>query len=607
MSNAARKAEPERTKPSQPVQRAQPPESVEPAHPPRPSQSPATWNEEQLRGLQRTAGNRAMVGFFGAGAARPPRPGPAATAPTSDAALQRVPGEYIPDPRITPTAQHPLIGAEFREQLSVPNHRLAPHGTQFQWGGQTNDSDRVEFGDVAPTSSSGNSTLITGAVKSGEASVGASVQHQVPGGPLVVTAGPTIPVTIPRPTIVLMSSKQSAGPAASPDPLRLSVGDKLTVRADLIDVAAGRKVGEAWSVGNAPGASAAASTAQGVRQPSGGLPTGEGQLTFSADREISENSHEFEYSATSPGPFEVAVGWQVTGHTEQPPIEQTTNGTVEMDRRRFIDKCSEAHTLAGGQYAYLASSNATIANRYAQAWKTHTDALKEAAATERLIEGLILNAALAFIPGGVGGLIGARVKGWFDKDSAEGNFMSDGMKDLFKDTVRRYAGQQIAGMHIPAYQAFPPDPLQTENLALARTEREKADVLMMINSWQAAANDHPEIVLDFDPVAVVRQACIVNGKPFEALEPATEQDARLIEKGFWSGWVQQYGYYIEDHYTCAGLHRSIEDKISKDIRHAVEACAAALGEDADAWLSAWSDVAKTRLQAQMNRGALGVP
>jgi hypothetical protein len=544
----------------------------------------------------------AFLGDGAAGSSGPARAGTAATAPSSDAVVQRVPGEFIPDPQITPKEQHPLIGAEFRERLSVANHRQAPQGTKFQWGGQTNDSDRVEFGNVAPTSSSGRSTLTTTAVKSGQASVGASVQHQVPGGPLVVTAGPTIPVTIPRPTIVLMSSKQPAGSAASPDPLRLSVGDKLTVRADLIGVATRRNTAEVWVGGTAQGGKATAGIATGVRAPTGGLLTGGGQVAFSGDRRISENSHEYEFSATSPGPFEVSVDWQIAGHTDEPPIEQTTNGTVEMDRRRFIDKCSEAHTLAGGQYAYLASNNATIANAYAQAWKRHTDALKAAAATERLIEGLVLNAVLAFIPGGVGGLIGARVKGWFDKDSADGNFMSDGMKDLFKDTVRRYSGQAIAGMHIPAYEAFPPDPLQTENLALARTARENADVLMMINSWQAAANDHPEIVLDFDPVAVVRQACVIKGKPYESLEPATDRDARLIEKGFWSDWVQQAAYYIDTYYTCSGMHQSIEDKISKDIRHGIKACADALGEDGDAWLSEWSDAAKARLQAQIDRG-----
>jgi hypothetical protein len=618
MSNTGRKTESERTKPVQPVQRAQPSKSVEPAHSPRPSQPAATWNAEQLRSLQRTAGNHAMAAFLGAGALGSSGPagsmdrtrlagaaglGTVANAPASGAVVQRVPGEFIPDPRITPKEQHPLVGADFRERLSVANHRQAPHGTNFQWGGQTNDPDRVEFGDVAPTSSSGTSTLTTKAVKSGEASVGGSVQHQVPGGPLVVTEGPTIPVTIPRPTIVLMSSKQPVGPSASPDPLRLSVGDKLTVRADLIGVATRRNTAEVWMGGIAQGGAASAGTAPGVRAPAGGLPAGGGQVTFGADRKINENSHEFEFSAASPGQFQISVDWQVAGHTDEPPIEQTTNGTVEMDRRRFIDKCSEAHSLAGGQYAYLASNNATIANAYAQAWKWHTDALKAAAATERLMEALILNAALAFIPGGIGGLIGARVKGWYERDSADGNFMSDAMKDLFKDTVRRYAGQQIAGMHMPAYEAFPPDPLQTENLALARTEREKADVLMMINSWQAAANDHPEIVLDFDPVAVVRQACIMKGKPFESLEPATERDARLIEKGFWSGWVQQYGYYIHETYSCAGLHRSIEDKVSKDIRHGIKACADALGEDSDAWLSEWSDAAKARLQAQIDQQA----
>ena len=381
MSNAGRRAESERTKPVQPVQRVQPSESVEPAHSPRPSQSPATWNAEQLRALQRTAGNRAMAAFLGgeaAGSSGPAgstdgtrlagaaEPGTAATVPASGAVVQRVPAEFIPDPRITPKEQHPLIGAEFRERLSVANHRQAPQGTKFQWGGQTNDSDRVEFGNVAPTSSSGRSTLTTTAVKSGQASVGASVQHQVPGGPLVVTAGPTIPVTIPRPTIVLMSSKQPTGSAASPDPLRLSVGDKLIVRADLIGVATRRITAEVWVGGTAQGGKAAAGTAPGVRAPTGGLLTGGGQVAFSGDRRISENSHEYEFSATSPGPFEVSVDWQIAGHTDEPPIEQTTNGTVEMDRRRFIDKCSEAHTLAGGQYAYLTSNNATIANAYSR-------------------------------------------------------------------------------------------------------------------------------------------------------------------------------------------------------------------------------------------------
>jgi hypothetical protein len=100
----------------------------------------------------------------------------------------------------------------------------------------------------------------------------------------------------------------------------------------------------------------------------------------------------------------------------------------------------------------------------------------------------------------------------------------------------------------------------------------------------------------------VRQACVIKGKPYESLEPATDRDARLIEKGFWSDWVQQAAYYIDTYYTCSGMHQSIEDKISKDIRHGIKACADALGEDGDAWLSEWSDAAKARLQAQIDRG-----
>src|SRR5262249_15134340 len=84
--------------------------------------------------------------------------------------------------------------------------------------------------------------------------------------------------------------------------------------------------------------------------------------------------------------------------------------TIVGDQQQFLNLCAQANTkvdLAERRFGAWLSS-VTLA--YSQAWTKHTTFLKDAEVAARLTEDLILGAALAFFPGGVGGVVGSLVK-----------------------------------------------------------------------------------------------------------------------------------------------------------------------------------------------------
>ena len=95
---------------------------------------------------------------------------------------------------------------------------------------------------------------------------------------------------------------------------------------------------------------------------------------------------------------------------------------AERERRFFIDRTIPALAYVVEQYAALRAKAERLAAAYEKAWTAHTKALDDAKASERLLGDIMVDAALAFIPGGIGGMTGE-----FFKNAKSSPFVVDGM------------------------------------------------------------------------------------------------------------------------------------------------------------------------------------
>jgi hypothetical protein len=232
-----------------------------------------------------------------------------------------------------------------------------------------------------------------------------------------------------------------------------------------------------------------------------------------------------------------------------------------------------------------------LAIAYGDAWKNHTDALKEQAENEKLVGELVLNAALAFVPGGVGGVIGAAMK-----KAGSSDFMVDGIKDLTKWGLRSTGQSGLRGGISPGassgFTAFPQDPLQWRNHVELRIKSELLRATLQVEDWQNRVNSNdPQFVPDFDPVQAVTQSLTIQGRRVASLVPVNQaEEARNFEKGFWKGWLEQYGYIKVMTAGRAGVFAGAHHNVGKKVRNRCRA----LGLDVEQYAA----VARARVEQE---------
>ena len=155
---------------------------------------------------------------------------------------------------------------------------------------------------------------------------------------------------------------------------------------------------------------------------------------------------------------------------------------VDSARQNFLNLCSQANTHVDLAERKISAWLSSIGSGYSDAWTTHTKFLGKIGAKSKLAEDLILNAALALVPGVLGGMFGDALK--ITKDAAKDTFSAavlrnkmplvadvmidfsagsptvDGLKDLAKWSLRSGAVIGASGLTIPiaaAFQKFPTD------------------------------------------------------------------------------------------------------------------------------------------------------
>lgn len=221
---------------------------------------------------------------------------------------------------------------------------------------------------------------------------------------------------------------------------------------------------------------------------------------------------------------------------------------TEADWQKFLERCQKCNTLLDLADRTFSAWLSSVTVAYGDAWKEHTGVLNDQSAHERLVNDMILNAVFAFLPGGVGGLIGKALK-----DAKAGDFIVDGLKDLTKWTLRGTGPVALTGGGPPSVgpsssglKAFPDDPLKWQSLTNLRTKSELALATKELLRWQGAAiNRDKDFNPKIDPEQALKSCLTIHGTSLLTLQPVDiGSTTRKIEKGFWKGWLEQYGYRL---------------------------------------------------------------
>jgi hypothetical protein len=483
-------------------------------------------------------------------------------------------GEYVPEMSVKPDSAEIDLGAVHTEKLDILNVRNAPRGTAFHWGGGITTGKSLEFVDLAPNNSPHAKLKVKG-VAPGTEPIDANTAHQVPGGPEVVTPGPKPPIAVKKPSFIRAISRETAQGAGNPsDPTRLSVGDGLVVRWIFKDVKNPNQLQSIFGWGG-PG------FGNILAAEPGGWP--------------SATTFEQKFRAVAIGRATIKATFQFAQTTLDQAISDTFDAHVEMDRQQFINLCSQATGEALEGYLSLQKWMLGLSIAYGDAWKNHTDTLSEASADEKLAGDIILGAALAFIPGGVGGLVGESMK-----NAGSSTFMVDGVKDLAKWGLRAAgpgAAAAAAGGGTPGLKALPTDPLKWRDQIESRVVDESKAAVHNVNEWIDKANrSDPDFFLDFNPVDAMRGALQIGGTKVRDGLPAEDAGelARAFEKGMWAEWLKQYAYIVVENIS-AGIPTT---NVRKNLPKAIEKRCKELGLD----IGPYVQEAKARAEAREEAG-----
>lgn len=288
---------------------------------------------------------------------------------------------------------------------------------------------------------------------------------------------------------------------------------------------------------------------------------------------------------------------------------------AEQDRRFFIDRTIPALAYVVEQYAALQAKAERLAAAYERAWEAHTKALDAAKASERLLGDLMVDAMLAFVPGGIGG-----VTGEFFKNAKASPFVVDGMKDLVKITIRRQVSRQLTesegwqpepGTAGPAFRALGDNPFQWRAEIVARLKDEESFVAATVRSWSqhATADFLSKGTYNFDPLGEISRLFTIGNSPAKDLADPDEKTQYLFEKGLWQAWIKHHRYYLKAFQSVgvsySGTNYQVGDRspgyvpagglsdylAGQHIRNRLRVVAEKLGEKpeaADRWLDEWA-------------------
>ncbi len=200
-------------------------------------------------------------------------------------------------------------------------------------------------------------------------------------------------------------------------------------------------------------------------------------------------------------------------------------------KARFLESCNSANRNVQISQVHFGGWLSSISIAYGEAFEAHSKILNEISAKVKLANELLLGFALAFLGGGVGGLVGKAMK-----DAGSSDFMIDGVKDLAKFAVRGPGG---AALRSTGISGMPTSPFLWQNRINERVLKEMSLVLKLIESWRTAVqSDDDGFDAGFDPAQVVDRALVIKG-PSGGVRLASlpEVNKITLQQDFEKGWL----------------------------------------------------------------------
>jgi hypothetical protein len=205
------------------------------------------------------------------------------------------------------------------------------------------------------------------------------------------------------------------------------------------------------------------------------------------------------------------------------------------DKSKFLERCNIASGKVQVAQLKFSAWLSGISVAYSDAYDAHNKVINDIAALQKLVEDMVLEAALRFLTGGVGGYIGGAMRA-----AKKPDFMIDAVKDLAKyglsgpaQAVTR-TSVKIAGM--------PASPHKWQNLVNERVSAEMGEVSANILRWRlAVAPNLTTFDASFDPADVVEQALVLKTDTGNLpLMTLNEVDKDLLQKDFEKGFLAQW-------------------------------------------------------------------
>jgi len=465
---------------------------------------------------------------------------------------------------VTPDASFAFLGDDdIRFQYTVDNRDQAPEGTSFTAGGASQNTDVAT--DIFVIDNAGMSHGAE-AVGVGDSEIQGSLYYQVPGGPeMTLNNGAQSTVGVLAYSGTFTTRKEAVNSTGGADN-ELDIGDRYIVECEFSDID-----------------EAAMDTVMylGVNMA---------QLTLQSE-ETEGLTWRGTYVAASVGDVEGSLSLTAGNFTDRTPlISHEISLNIQFSRQEFLNRQGMADRLVLNQYLGLEGATETLCRNYSTAWKNHTDALSEASKNERLVGELILTAALTFATGGVGGVVGNYMKNTLQA----GAFVSDAVKDLAKLGFKSGMSAALPGGGGGApFAAFPEDPASWGSRAKQRVSDECKGVHDCVVDWDAQIlSNNSNFRRDFDPHEEISQALRIAGQNLSSAAGSLTTSADDFEKGFWTNWLEHYGYTAEFS-GMAGMYMPDENWDNSAIRDRLEA----LGIDATPYV----ERARERAAAESTR------
>lgn len=470
------------------------------------------------------------------------------------------------------------------QSWNLANWRTAPKGTYFHWGWMIEGVSVLSL--VADDTANNNATELiwVQARTPGTAHIQGTPQHQVPGGPLVTGDVRRVPITVIPPTLNLLSLMPRKGGGGGGDLDHLTVGDKIVARVE---------------VGNVNAAELEDPTV--VALTGSGLPNVNPGTMRRVQKLANGATYDVEILITRPAAslnlaLELQLGDIALGTG---PKATGIHGEVEMDRQEFLNAASLCDTLIDRAYTRANSVFEVLAAAYGNAYDAHDKTLRAQDASNNLVGDILLNAALAFVPGGIGGVVGGLMK-----KAEAGDFFGDAVKDLAKAGARGIENAIVGGGKMPSDAVMRPmavDPRTWRADAAVRVNTEKEKVLSDLAAWKRKANArNPDFFLNFDPAALIERALILSGggQPLQDIPvPDQHEHERLFELGMWKEWLSRYGYTWEMNLYARVPRAEVKENQGKKIRDRINK----LGEDGDAWLEKYGGISRAKAEEEAEK------